>query len=121
MTKYFPASEIIKEKGYEILKERASGISKVKAYYILDFMGFKPMTSNIKSISSNIKWEIFTNLDLMGLKSGIKYFPAFEISKENVYEVLRECLWNIKEESLQHCGFNGSETQDLYNKAFSSL
>ena len=56
MTKYFPASEISKKKPYEILKERACGISKEKAYHILDFMGFKLMT---------------------------KYFPASEISKEN--------------------------------------
>ena len=30
MTKYFPASEISKKKPYEILKERACGISRGK-------------------------------------------------------------------------------------------
>ena len=43
MTKYFTASEISKKKAYKIRK-RANGLSKEKAYNILAFMGFKPMT-----------------------------------------------------------------------------
>ena len=48
MIKYFPGSKISKEKAYEILKERASGISKDKACNILAFKGFKSMTSIAK-------------------------------------------------------------------------
>ena len=59
MTKYFPAFEISNKKTYEILKQRASGISK-KSHNILAFMGFRPMTSKSK------------------------YFPAYEISKESL-------------------------------------
>ena len=48
MTKYFTAFEISKTKAYKILKESACGISMQKAYNILAFMGFKPMTSITK-------------------------------------------------------------------------
>ena len=44
MTKYFTASKMSEKKAYEILKERANGLSNEKAYNILAFMGFKPMT-----------------------------------------------------------------------------
>ena len=58
MTKYFTAFEISKTKAYTVLMERACGISKEKAYNILAFMGFKPITSNkIFSISSNTDQE----------------------------------------------------------------
>ena len=59
MTKYFPAFEISNKNAYEILKERACGISK-KSHNILAFMGFRPMTSKSK------------------------YFPAYEMSKEGL-------------------------------------
>ena len=48
MTKYFSAFEIPKTKGFKILKNRACGISKEKAYSILAFMEFRPMTSIAK-------------------------------------------------------------------------
>ena len=46
MTNYSTGFEISKEKAYEILKARANGMQKHKAYIILALMGFKPTTSN---------------------------------------------------------------------------
>ena len=63
MTKYFAASKISQKKVYEIIKERANGLSKEKAYNILAFMGLKPMISKTK------------------------YFPAYELSKERAFKI----------------------------------
>ena len=54
ITKYFTASKISK-KPYKISKARPYGTSKERAFNILAFMGFKPMTSITK------------------------YFPAYEL------------------------------------------
>ena len=56
MTKHFPASDISK-KAYEIFKYRAYGISKEKAYNILAFMEFEPMTS-IKQLDYELEISI---------------------------------------------------------------
>ena len=53
MTKYFTASKMSEKKAYEILKERANGLSNEKAYNILAFMGFKPMTL-LQNMFSNL-------------------------------------------------------------------
>ena len=63
MTKYFTASKMSEKKAYEILKERANGLSNEKAYNILAFIGFKPMTFVTKC------------------------FPPYEISKKKAFKI----------------------------------
>ena len=90
MTKYSPASDISK-KVYEILKQRAYGISKEKTYNILAFMGFKPITSITKSFPTYeiSKGKSFKIQALMGFKPMTKYSPASEISTKG-YEILKK-------------------------------
>ena len=76
----------IKEiKRNDILKERAYGISKEKAYNILALMTFKPMTPLTKyfpayEISKEKVFKIQWDSNPWPYQ---KYFPAYELSKEN--------------------------------------
>ena len=56
----------------------------------------------------------------MGFKPMTKYFTAFEISKPKAYKKLKERLWNINGESLQHSGFHGIDTLNCNTKFLSS-
>ena len=93
MRKYFPAFEISKKTAYKILTERACGISKEKAYNILAFVGFKPITSRAKYFPVyEISKESLKNSGFDGIKTNDlkKYFPAFKISKKKAYKILKE-------------------------------
>ena len=84
MTKYFAASEISKKKAYGMFKERVCGISKEKAYNILAFMGFKPITYNHKILFHQIsKGKALQIQDLMGFKPMTKYFQLPKYKRRN--------------------------------------
>ena len=90
MTKYFAASEISEKKAYETIKHRANGLSKEKAYNILAFMGFKPMTFGTKYVFHLTKYQKTKPSKFrlwMGFKPMIKYFTAFEISQKKAYKI----------------------------------
>ena len=77
------------KKAYEILKERANGLSKEKAYNILVFMGFKPMISGTKYFPTYeiSKEKALKIQNLMEFKPMTKYFTASKISKKNLRNI----------------------------------
>ena len=83
-------------------------------------MGFKPMlTINIFQL---MKYQKASQIQaLMGFKPKAKYFAASEIAKKKAYKILKERAYEISKESLQHSGFYGIQTHDLYDKTLSNL
>ena len=150
MTIYSLAFEISKEKAYEILKTRANGILKQKAYNILAFMGFKPIISNKNIPFSQItKEKALQSQDLMRFKPMTKYSPAFKVTKEKAYGILKVrtsgiskeianyilafkgfrpmisiakyfSAYEISRESLKNSGFHGIQTHGPIAKYFSA-
>ena len=84
MTKYFKASKISEKKAYKILKERANGLSKEKAYNILAFLGCKPTFSKTKYFPA-YKISKKKTQGLMGFNPMKKYFTPSKISEKKVY------------------------------------
>ena len=83
MTKYFTASEISEKKAYETIKHRPNGFSKEKAYNILAFMGFKPMTFLTKYLFHLMKYQKRNPSKFRSLKQN---FPAYGISKKKPFK-----------------------------------
>ena len=53
-------------------------------------MGYKPIISNKKNPFNQIsKEKALQSQDLMGFKPMTKYFPAFKVTKEKAYEILK--------------------------------
>ena len=78
MTKYFTASEISEKKAYETIKQRPNGLSKEKAYNILAFMGFKPMTFLTKYLFHIMKYQKRNPSKFRSLKQNIFQLMEYE-------------------------------------------
>ena len=111
-TKYFPAYEISKEKALRI--KALMGFKPMTKYFTASEISEKKAYQIIKRANGLLKEKAYNIVAFMGFKLmnfKTKYFPAYEISKEKA----------LKKESLQHSGFHGIRTHDLWNKIFSSL
>ena len=76
---------MLEKKAYEILKKRANGLSKEKAYNILAFMGLKPMISKTIFQLMNYQKREPLKSGFDGIQTHDKIFYSFQ---------------NVREESL---------------------
>ena len=110
-TNFFPACEI----------------SKQKALKIQALMGFKPITKyfTASEISEKKAYQIIKRAKDYQRRKPTTLWLLWDSNpwtwKQNIFQLMKYQKRALKKESLQHSGFHGIQTHDLWNKIFSSL